>query len=443
MTKKLFFLLVICVHTCECFSQKAAALDIGDALPDRQIDVYFGDSLKRINLASFTDKLIILDFWSNRCTSCIAAFPKMDSLQKKYGKEIQIILVTKNSKQEVEKVFSRPRVKRPDLPMVIGDSLFNAWFPHRGEPFHAWVDRRGRVYAIPFDYETNDKTIAAYLSGKNIKLTRRKDFGFNFTNLLLSNENSFLFPSVTSYSLFYNSLGEYSSGDLIQTFMDSISNRPFKIHAVNVIAMKLYNVAFNNDIFGYYVDVFRFPKNNRIILNVKKPERLLVPTEESEYAAWYAHDNKLSYELAVPLDESDVLYATMQQDLNRYLKYTAKIEKRKMKCLALVRTSKVDKIAAKHRNSDSAFVVQTGVIKFQNLSVTPSVMREILYLNPAIDLPIIDETNYKGKVDLELNFDKLNDIANLKKELNKYDLDLVEKEATISVLVISDKKVPH
>lgn len=55
------------------------------------------------------------------------------------------------------------------------------------------------------------------------------------------------------------------------------------------------------------------------------------------------------------------------------------------------------------------------------------------------DLPIIDETGYKGNVDMIINA-KLNDMSSLRKDLKRYNLDLIEGERVINMLVIRDKK---
>lgn len=50
----------------------------------------------------------------------------------------------------------------------------------------------------------------------------------------------------------------------------------------------------------------------------------------------------------------------------------------------------------------------------------------------------IDETGYTGNVDLEVSGVK--DIDTLKKELQKYDLDLISQERQILMMIIKDQR---
>ncbi|MBK7036601.1 MAG: TlpA family protein disulfide reductase [Bacteroidetes bacterium] len=46
-------------------------------------------------------KIIVLDFWATWCAPCIASFPHLDSIQKEYNKEVQILCL---SDESIEKV---------------------------------------------------------------------------------------------------------------------------------------------------------------------------------------------------------------------------------------------------------------------------------------------------------------------------------------------------
>ena len=55
------------------------------------------------------------------------------------------------------------------------------------------------------------------------------------------------------------------------------------------------------------------------------------------------------------------------------------------------------------------------------------------------DKIIINETNFKGNVDIELDCNML-ELNELKKSLSKYGLDLIETEREIEMLILSDPK---
>ena len=79
MQSKFVIVYILWTHV-TVFAQPAQT---GQTLPDhvyQNVINYQADTLK---LSDFKGKLVILDFWGTRCLSCITAFPKMDSLQKK------------------------------------------------------------------------------------------------------------------------------------------------------------------------------------------------------------------------------------------------------------------------------------------------------------------------------------------------------------------------
>ena len=57
--------------------------------------------------------------------------------------------------------------------------------------------------------------------------------------------------------------------------------------------------------------------------------------------------------------------------------------------------------------------------------------------NDVTALPIIDETGYLGKVDLQ--FSNFQDLKSIQKELSAYDLELVEVVKELPMLIVKDK----
>src|SRR5471030_2698404 len=57
------------------------AIRIGESVPFTHIDKIVHYSERNSQLDKFKGKLLILDFWHQFCSTCIAAFPKMEVLQ--------------------------------------------------------------------------------------------------------------------------------------------------------------------------------------------------------------------------------------------------------------------------------------------------------------------------------------------------------------------------
>ena len=127
-------------------------LKLGDKMPDIYLGEFLEDSTKKMKVSDLKGSLVILDFWETWCSSCIAAMPKMDSLQKEFGNRIKIILVTRNDRAKVSAIFKKGNIRRPDLPLVINDSFLRKLFPYNTVPHHVWIDQNGIVKFITDGY---------------------------------------------------------------------------------------------------------------------------------------------------------------------------------------------------------------------------------------------------------------------------------------------------
>lgn len=108
--------------------------------------INYKDSI--IKLCDFNDKIIILDFWFTHCTDCIAQFPKEDSLQKQFAKDIQFLLITFDSAKQVKDFFSKWQaqsgIKLP-FPTIVEDTTLRKLFRHIYDPHYAWIFPNGYI----------------------------------------------------------------------------------------------------------------------------------------------------------------------------------------------------------------------------------------------------------------------------------------------------------
>src|SRR5438876_938837 len=120
---------------CFSYAQKKTIqpLSIGDKVPDITFKNVLNYKSNKAKLSDFKGKLVILDMWSTWCTSCITAFPEMETLQKQFKDKIQILLVNPHnpkydSKQKIESVLARLKQRSgfyPSLPIPINDTILN------------------------------------------------------------------------------------------------------------------------------------------------------------------------------------------------------------------------------------------------------------------------------------------------------------------------------
>ena len=425
-------LLLIFFFCCSshCLSQELA---IGDACPDVRLINYANGETKSFSLSDLKSKLIILDFWGTGCTSCIQAFPKIDSLQKKFGREVQFILVNKESADSTKRFFSkRNKIRIPDVPMVMGDSVLHKLFPHLFIPHHVWLDSNIIVAYITDGHNATAKNIEDFLNGKDVGLSFKKDMTLYEVPLVSK------IPDWTENVYYYSALSRYQPGlDIGNSIKSTVGNAiPNRLSCSGNSILKLFQVAFSEG------NKYNLEPSNTIILNVKDKWKYTFPEDKDQYAEWYK-SNVYYYELLVPPARASELYKIMQKDLLRYFDVDVRVEKRKIKCLVLKRTSREDKLRSNGGKPQNRLWVADSIKYLKNRGFDEFAFWLKMSFDPTIYPPFINATNYKGNVDVRVNSIGSGTEARIswiRRELKRYDLDLVEESHLTDVLVITEKR---
>jgi len=147
-------------------------LKIGDNMPDAAITNILNSSYKKAKISDYKGKLILIDFWSTWCSSCIAGFPHLDSLQRESAGRIQVLLVNAKKEGDTERgvriVLDRMKnwSDRPfKLPVVLQDTSLSRYFTFRTIPHCIWIGPNGRIIAITGKEEVTAANIAQALTG--------------------------------------------------------------------------------------------------------------------------------------------------------------------------------------------------------------------------------------------------------------------------------------
>ncbi len=393
------------------------SLKIGEPLPENVWSTplqLVNHPQKTITLNQDKDKLILLDFWNTWCSSCLLNFPKMEELQKQFGDKIKILAVSNQERVTLEKFFATKNGQRyKNVVSVAGDKMFHQLFPHKGVPYIIWI-KDGKLLNTTDGAQVTEKTIQEVLGGENSSLQTIVQMSRDRPLMLSENFDNEKDLSMISYSLFAKGRirgmgfgsGFHRSGQIVY-------GRQFTNFSFWEIAS-----AIANEIFQKQNQSFN---EKRQIIEFKNPERRV--EDKSLY----------NYEYIVPQSKADSLYPLMLENLSRFADYKTTIEKRKVKCLVLKRTSSVDKL--KTKGSEMSFLFSLSKTDLQNTSLYALV--NSLNAVPTISLPIVDETGYPNNIDLTMG--AISDLNSIRKELMRYDLDLVEAERVLDMLVISEK----
>jgi len=193
----LFFL---CSASYESFGQNIG-LSIGDKLPESLFGKVINSNDVLLNTSEFNDKLLIIDFWATTCSGCVAALPKMDSLQKKYASNIKIVPVTYESSSLVKAFWKKNKYTRGlSLPTVVEDTVFTKYFKHKIIPHEVWINK-GKIIAITSEEYVDENNIDLILKGVQITWPTKNDF-------YIVDKNKMLFD-ITNNAKYYSIIGSY------------------------------------------------------------------------------------------------------------------------------------------------------------------------------------------------------------------------------------------
>jgi thiol-disulfide isomerase/thioredoxin len=163
MKTKLIFIILCCIA--RMASAQDAFLHVGDHVPEVAYTAshYPGGKIK---LSQLHKKLIILDLWDIYCGGCIEHMPEIAALQKKYDKDIQIIMVSKSKTEAIQKLAARSEfVRENPLPFINGEEKLAGLFNYNALPTHVWLDGTGKVISITDDGDADAQHIERYLAG--------------------------------------------------------------------------------------------------------------------------------------------------------------------------------------------------------------------------------------------------------------------------------------
>ena len=432
---KLCFMAILLI--CWMIPARAQQLQIGDQVPDLELEYVKNNKIERTPVSALKGKIVILDFWSIYCSSCVQEFPKLEEMQNEHNKSVQVFLVTKDTKEKVDKwIQGSKKAKNVKLPLVLGDTVLSRLFPYSMVPHQVWLDTNGKVLAITDSWNTNAANLKKVLSGDRSFFTQKNDvIDYDYQQPLWMEGNGRFATHLQYYSFLMDRVDGIGGGMGVRTVTDSVTKtrKIVRFYATNVSLLQLLETAYG----GYWgVNPFRYM--NRVVVDLTHPEKVLRPADREAERQWRM-GNSFCYELKVPPSRGDDFFEIMKDDLGRYFGLITKVEKRKVPCLLLVRTGTEDYLKTKGGNPEMKESEEGNSLVIKNRSLK-ILVAFLAAKKPEDDLPIVDSSGYEGNIDLAIQAN-LSDFSAVRKELHRYGLDLIRSEAELDMLIISDKSV--
>jgi len=186
MKKYISFILAILCPVLYAYQQpptRLAALTVGDRVPNLPFKTMINYILPKAALSDFHHKMVVLDFWGTTCGSCRKDVPMLDSLQKQFCDQLQIVLVnvlphTVDTRDQVNRYLQKMQAAIPGffLPIAIEDRLgLLHLFPHTYIPHYVWIGPTGIVLAITGSEEMTVLNVTATLAGHLPDLPIKRD----------------------------------------------------------------------------------------------------------------------------------------------------------------------------------------------------------------------------------------------------------------------------
>lgn len=419
---KLIYCLMILLWPFISREQTVRPLNIGDTVPNIEINSIINYKTKTANLSDFKGDLILLDFWSTWCSACIAGFSKMDSLKREF-KQLQILLVNAKSKttndneSKILNTLSRLKQRTGNdilLPVVYNNTRLDALFPVLYIPQVIWISNN-KVVAITGADQVTFKNISDVLNGHQLSVHMKQDLlSYDSKTPLFINNNA----GNGSQLLFRSMVTKYIEG--------VGRGSGFRVENNKIIGFYLLNHSLLNLIKNAYPEMMALP-DNRICIESSNPNLNVKDNELSKYQFSFC------YELVIPPSTEKQVREYMRTDLKKYFRVTEQKETRLMKCLVL--RPRGGLLPPNKKEAGNNFDLEKDSKKKYIYNQPVSFALQLL--NEYSSLPIIDETGIKTNISIDLPFD-LTDVKTLQQAFWKSGFDLREEKKEIEVEVISD-----
>jgi thiol-disulfide isomerase/thioredoxin len=416
-------------------------LQIGDSIPQMLWDLpinVVNSASKSIRLGNFRHKkVIILDFWATWCGPCIKSLYKLDSLQAKFSKDVQIIPI---SSESAEKIKTFLDVRKIGLLSGYKDSVLSKYFPYRSLPHQVWIVG-DRIFATTDGINTTGENLRELIATGNVQLRNKVDnISVDINKPMLIGGNG-----GTPEHLLYRSL-------FMKRIKADIGGIAFDRGANNVL---MYNVtlammltrSFLNDL------PLALRKENRIVFECTDSLRNSITArnlkrsngnyqDDVAYHNWM--DNNLyCYNLILPrkISQTDALQI-MRSDLKNFMLLEkgveVKLERRVTRAYVLQKNSSYKGL--KTYGGRTSLEANGGEIIIRNNYMGALVSSISNALDRKGDpYPVTDETGIKHRIDLQLAISRIESVNQLNEALKKYGLELILQDTPIDMIVIKEK----
>lgn len=401
-----------------------------DGIPDFDSSCLINVGTSRFqNLAHLLGKRpALIDCFATWCGPCIAAIPRLQQYQDKYGDSIRIILVTRESKEKVERFFQKNKIdgRRISLITVAGDSTLHRFFSIKALPQEVFISAAHKVLAV---------TNSDYLTDANIeRLIQQRDLELDSSPGKLGfdpGERNSLNDSVKTRIYPYRGILTASGESKV---FDSATGKT-KYDIIETSIIYFYRVAYPGITSPFSIKT--------TILNVTDTTKLFNIRNTPKHQ-WQKR-NYYSYESIIPNHLPDnALKEKLRQDLDSSFNYITKLVRKEIPVLIISELSIKKECSVIDQLPITDFKIDNSgnaslIIKGKSIRALEIIMNSTPEL---FSLPLVQaKADSPELLDMTLNLGKnYTDINIWKRELSKYAYNIEIENKTINFLSIKDAK---
>lgn len=159
------FLAALLLASGSVYAQHKAVLMPGQAFPYKGAFLLNNRPGQYQTIESYKGKYLLLDLFSSNCVQCFQNLPRLDSINKQYGKDLTILLVGKKD-YKLEGLYEKYR-KRFSLQLDVSiDSVLFTKVKYSFLPTYVWIGPEGLIRAVSAPDQVTAANIERFISGK-------------------------------------------------------------------------------------------------------------------------------------------------------------------------------------------------------------------------------------------------------------------------------------
>lgn len=388
-------------------------LRVGQKVPDEfwtKVHLFYVNrDTVRQTFKEYRGKPIILDFWAQWCSPCIASLKKVNTFLHQLSENGIFMPVTSDRFTSAQPVWEKQGFT---FPSIIEDNVLEKLFPRATIPHVVWIDAGGTVAHISNQEPLYAESMQRFFLGQMVDITQKTDIDKR-KPLLLDNKADI--ENVQQYQLVLKGRQDYLPMlKFTRNTIEGVYSKTF----INTPLLIIYK-AIANDIFHERGETL-FKQNFQIDLKdsiaINEPYTLDVIS---------ASENKIGFN------------NHLIELLNGSSDFVAEMKLENIQCLVLKKLDDSQKIGT----SGGTRIREVDWSAKINLQNAPLAFFQNLLMDEKLTGKyIVNETGYKGNIDVQLTV--ANDLTELNGQLAKMGLRLEEAHREVAIFTIKKSKFP-